>query len=183
MIVILESRLYVCLFSFFFLVTPAKWIKANLSPKCLKTSVNVQFTMPVSGQVTGMKLAFVEGYITCNKFDLRCAGKWGCSCCKICNRGQTNKRIDIIITDANRNRIFPGNRYPSRHGIWYSLPHQTNEDPNLVFPNLTVPLTVHRNEPLVVWYSSDLLDRGPAWANSSGKVCFDVHVFYSKIAD
>ncbi|XP_031555329.1 uncharacterized protein LOC116292205 [Actinia tenebrosa] len=160
-----------------------RWMKVNLSSICLSTTANVQVVMPASGQVTGMKLAFVSGSITCNKSDPKCAGKWGCSCCKICTRGYTNKRLDIIITNANNNRIFPSNRYPSSHNVWYAIPNQTNEDENLVFPNLTVPLTVKRNEPLVVWYSIHLLDRGPAWSISNGRVCFNVYVFYTKTTD
>ena len=131
--------------------------------------------MSKSGRLKTMKLIHRSGSVHCN--DETGASYWGC----------TNSKYDgtlmTIITDNNKVAVLPAAEDMQRNGnecngrkYFYSL-GTDNKSPELVFRNLSNPLSVSRNQELQIWYGQDWADCSED--NNSGKTCVDVYAWYA----
>ena len=91
-----------------------------------------------------------------------------------------NSDLMIIITNANRVALLPpsedivANGHPvSTMKHVYSVEGTGHLSPELVFRNLSSPLSLLRNQELRIWHSQD-------WVivEKSGAVCVDVYAWY-----
>ncbi|XP_078344738.1 uncharacterized protein LOC144630275 [Oculina patagonica] len=153
------------------------WQKINIEPVCFGARGNQYgaFNITKSGRLRTMKLIYKSGSIKCNpKYS---ASYWGCR--NLASYG--NNGLLTIITNAKKEAVLPpagdlqsgcGNK---RH--YYSLDGTSHTSPELVFRDLSNPLTVSRKEELQIWYGQDWIDCSDD--NNSGKTCVDVYAWYA----
>ena len=67
--------------------------------------------------------------------------------------------------------------YPTQSLNLVSLPWATTESPQLLFDNLSTPLTVETNQEFQIWYSEDLFKWGYG-DNGYEKTCVAVYGLY-----
>ena len=135
------------------------------------------FNMTKSGRLKTMKLVRRSGSVSCNP--LTGASYWGCT------NPKYGDSLMTIITDDNKKNTLPtdedlkafkdGTCANKKH--FYTLDGTSHKSPELVFHNLSNPLSVSRNQKLQIWYGHD-------WKNclendNSGKTCVDVYAWYA----
>ena len=134
------------------------------------------FKVTKTGRVKTMKLVHRNGSIRCNPNYH--ATYWGCSNTLFYPKNS----LMTIITNANRNALLPpaeelkniaacDNR---KH--MYSLEKTSQNSPELVFGNLSSPLSLVRNQELQIWYGQDWIDCSED--GNSGATCVDVYAWY-----
>ena len=89
-----------------------------------------------------------------------------------------------IITNSNREAILPpdlkamgspANDCGQKKHI-YSLEGTEHKSPELLFRNLSSPLSLSRNQELQIWYGQDFVDCSES--GNSGNTCVDVYAWY-----
>ena len=124
-----------------------------------------------------MKLVHKSGAVSCNsKFD---PSYWGCAHPLYGNDG-----LLTIITNASKESLLPpAGDLKARSDCldnkphFYSLSGTTHTSPELVFSDLSNPLSVSRNQELQIWYGQDWIDNSEDI--NSGKTCVDVYAWYA----
>ena len=122
-----------------------------------------------------MKLVRKSGSIKCNEGDD--ASYWGCR-----SRYYGNNSLLTIITNASKKPLLPPTGDLKANGgcnkpHFYRLNGTTHTSPELVFSDLSNPLSVSRNQEFRIWYGQDRID---CWENTnSGKTCVDVYAWYA----
>ena len=124
-----------------------------------------------------MKLIHKSGEVSCNSdYD---TSYWGCKYPAYGNNG-----LLTIITNANKESVFPPvdelknvitDCAYKKH--FYSLDRITHTSPELVFRDLSNPLSVSRNQELQIWYAQDWIDC--LEDDNTGATCVDVYAWYA----
>ena len=156
------------------------WQKINgEEPVCFGAKDNQYgaFNMTKSGRLKTMKLVHRSGLVRCN--EETGASYWGCTW------PSYGDALMTIITDAHKKAVLPsaedlkafdfGRCEYKRH--FYSLSGYHHNSTELVFRNLSNPLSVSRNQELQIWYGQDLKDC--LEYDNSGKTCVDVYAWYA----
>ena len=161
------------------------WQKTNKGSVCFGAKNNSYgaFNMTKTGHVQAMKLVHRNGSIRCNR--KHSATYWGCSKESAC------PKIDLmtIITKASGEALLPldeeskdsQNSQNSAASCGkkrqiYSLERTSQNSSQLVFGNLSSPLSLLRNQELQIWYGQDWIDCSED--NNSGATCVDVYAWY-----
>ena len=136
------------------------------------------FNMTKSGRLKTMKLVHRSGLVRCN--EITGASYWGCTW------PAYGDKLMTIITDANKKAVLPsaedleafdyGECDKKTH--FYRLSGYHHNSTELVFRNLSNPLSVSRNQELQIWYGQDWEDCLEDDGNS-GKICVDVYAWYA----
>lgn len=156
------------------------WQKINTNPVCFGARDNKYgaFHMTKTGRVRTMKLVRRGGSIHCNTADG--GSYWGCTNLYYYARNE----LMTIITNSNRGAILP----PDLKGMGspandcgqkkhiYSLAGTEHKSPELLFRNLSSPLSLSRNQELQIWYGQDFVDCSEG--GNSGTTCVDVYAWY-----
>ena len=132
------------------------------------------FRTSKAGNIITFKLTYRSGYVTCDARKSSFHSKWGC----LWNHLIPNQ-MATLITDKNRNLLLPKSNFLSDYWDckFYSLPWATTESPQLLFDNLSTPLTVETNQEFQIWYSEDLFKWGYG-DNGYEKTCVAVYGLY-----
>ena len=126
---------------------------------CFKAKDNQYgaFNMTKSGRLKTMKLVHRSGSVRCNPSYN--ASYWGCTTPVYDHGG----KLMTIITDANKTAILPPgedleevNNVCGKH--CYSLNGTSNNSRELVFRDLSNPLSASRKQELQIWYGQDWKD-------------------------
>ena len=123
-----------------------------------------------------MKLVHKSGAVSCNPN--YGASNWGCQ-----NPVFGNNSLMTIITNTNKESLLPPaeefktSSACDRKNFFYSLNGTTHTSPELVFSNLSNPLSVSRNQELQIWYGQDWRDCSEN--NNNGTACVDVYAWYA----
>ena len=158
------------------------WQKINgEEPVCFGAKDNQYgaFYMTKSGRLKTMKLVRRSGSVRCTT--VTDASYWGCTSPKY------GDSLMIIITEANKNNTLPtdedlkafkdGTCANEKH--FYTLDGTSHTSAELVFRNLSNPLSVSRKQELQIWYGQDWIDCSES--ENSGKTCVDVYAWYAKV--
>ncbi|KAL9958398.1 hypothetical protein ACROYT_G035404 [Oculina patagonica] len=152
------------------------WQKINTEPVCFGARGNQYgaFNITKSGRLKTIKLVHISGSVQCSPH--YSASYWGCRN----SEAYGNNGLLTIITNANKESVLPpagdlqtgcGNK---KH--FYNLDGTHHTSPELVFADLSIPLSVSRNQELQIWYGQDLIDCTED--NNSGTTCVDVYAWY-----
>ena len=153
------------------------WQKINTDPVCFGARDNNYgaFSITKTGRVKTMKLVHKSGSIRCNPDDPE--SYWGCPFTPYGNTLMT------IIANANKKALLPpSGDFIELHGVCnnklhsYSLEGTGHKSPELVFRNLSSPMSFSRNQQLQIWYGQDWIDCSEH--NNNGKTCVDVYALY-----
>ena len=157
-----------------------RWQKINTEHVCFGARDNQYgaFNITRGGRLKTMKLVRKSGSIKCNKKNN--ASYWGCKHPIYGNNG-----LLTIITNANKEAVFPpiddlkaviskGECHSKK--IVHSLDGITHTSPELVFGDLSNPLSVSRNQELQIWYGQDWVDCSEE--DNRGTTCLDVYAWY-----
>ena len=155
------------------------WQKMNTDPVCFGTrdSQYGAFRIPKSGRVKTIKLIYKSGGVTCSTaYDTT---YWGCR-----HELYVDNGLLTVITNANKETVMPPAEDLMGYGEsscnkkdYYKLDGTTSSSPELVYPDLAIPLSVSRDQELQIWYTQDLIDCTES--NNSGKTCVDVYALYA----
>ena len=165
----------VCLFD---LIISENWQKINAKDVCFGARGNQYgaFNITKTGRLKAMKLVHKSGAIKCNLNDG--ASYWGCR-----NVGSYgNDGLMTIITNANKTCLLPpvedlkAESWCKNKKYFYNLSGTSHNSTELVFRNLSIPLSVSRNQELQIWYGQDWVDCSED--NNSGTTCVDVYAWY-----
>ena len=126
-----------------------------------------------------MKVVRKSGSIHCNP--KHGESYWGCTH----SRFYGDNALMTIITDADGGSLLPpiqdmkalhgyGDECSKKH--FYSLEGTGHKSPELVFRNLSSPLSLTRNQELQIWYGQDW--RACSESKNSGTTCVDVYAWY-----
>ena len=134
------------------------------------------FNITKSGRLRTMKLVHKSGAVNCNpNYD---TSYWGCK-----NPAFGSNGLMTIITNANKESVLPlagelkANGGCDNKKFFYSLSGITHTSSELVFSDLSNPLSVSRNQELQIWYGQDWMDCSEN--NNSGTTCVDVYAWYA----
>ena len=153
------------------------WQKINTEPVCFGARDNKYgaFNMTKSGLLKTMKLVHKSGSIKCNPVDP--ASYWGCS-----SWGYGKNGLMTIITNAEGKVILPSAVELKAHLLsnkkqYYSINGTHHTSPELVYRDLSNPLSLSRDQELQIWYGQDWID----WSeeNNNGTNCVDVYAWYA----
>jgi len=125
-----------------------------------------------------MKVVRKSGSIHCNK--VTSDSYWGCTY----SPSNGDNALMTIITDANGGALLPPIQHmKALHGHgectkkhFYTLEGTGHKLPELVFRNLSSPLSLTRNQEVQIWYGQDW--SGCSESNNSGTTCVDVYAWY-----
>ena len=167
----------IIVFNICFLSILESWQKINgEEPVCYGAKDNQYgaFNMTKSGRLMTMKLVHRSGWVRCNQWFP--ASYWSCT-------SYAGGTLMTIITDNNKVAVLPAGEdmqaLPECGGRkhFYSLDGTDHNSTELVFRNLSNPLTVSRNQELQIWYGQDWMK---CWeADNRGKICVDVYAWYA----
>ena len=120
-----------------------------------------------------MKLVHRSGSVHCNTDD----GDSYSSC----TYSRYANKLMTIVTNANREALLPPTEDletvpPEGVKIIYNLEGTGHKSPELVFRTLSNPLSLSRNQELLIWYGQDWVDHSEC--NNSGQTCVDVFAWY-----
>lgn len=91
-----------------------------------------------------------------------------------------NKQLLTLITFSNRTVLPLAEYYVDKPGVSY-YSYQLNgtgvDSPELVFNNLSPPLSVSVGQEFQVWYAHDLTNSSEI--NNYGATCVDVYAWYA----
>ena len=153
------------------------WQKINTDPVCFggRNSNYGAFSITKTGRVKTMKLVHKSGAIRCNTVTPE--SYWGCT-----YSPAYGKKLMTIITNANKEVLLPPiadleerNACPKKKHF-YSLEGTSHKSPQLVFRDLTSPLSLSRNQQLQIWYGQDWVACGES--DNTGATCVDVFAWY-----
>ena len=151
------------------------WQKVNTDPVCFGSRDETfgAFSITKTGQVRTMKLVHKSGSMHCN--EVYGDSYWGCK-----YDVPSDIKLMTIITNVNKEALQPptedlhGHQNVMKH--FYRLEGTGHKSPELVFRNLSSPLSLSRNQELQIWYGQDLADFSEV--NNSGETCVDVYAWY-----
>ena len=152
------------------------WQKMNTEPVCFGTRDNQYgaLRIPKSGRLKTIKLIYKSGGVQCNEDD---ATYWGCD-----YKDYGDNGLLTVITTANNETVMPPVEDLKSSTVcnrdFWSLNGTTRTSPELVFPDLSVPLSVSRNQELKIWYTQDMYDCSED-NNSGSKTCVDAYAWYA----
>jgi len=152
------------------------WQKVNTDPVCFgaRNDTYGAFSITKTGLVKTMKLVHKSGSIRCNT--VYGDSYWSC------DYPVYAKNLMTIITNANRDALLPytGDLQKRADGECgkhsYSLEGTGHKSRELVFRNLSSPLSLSRNQELQIWYGQDWL--GCFEGDNIGNVCVDIYAWY-----
>ncbi|KAL9956942.1 hypothetical protein ACROYT_G038507 [Oculina patagonica] len=155
------------------------WQKINTEPVCFGARGNQYgaFNITKSGRLKTIKLIHKSGSIKCNPVDS--ASYWGCRY----SGSYGNNGLLTIITNANKEAVLPpagdlkAASQCDNKKHFYSLDGTNHTSSELVFPDLSIPLSVSCNQELQIWYGQDWVDCSED--NNSGTTCVDVYAWYT----
>ena len=164
------------MFSFYVL---ENWQKINTKPVCFGARGDQYgaFNITKSGHLKTMKLVHKSGAVSCiPNYD---TSYWGCR-----SNYYGNNSLLTIITNASKESLLPpagdlrkANGWCFNKPHFYSLSGTTHKSPELVFSDLSNPLSVSRNQELQIWYGQDWMDCSEN--NNYGTTCVDVYAWYA----
>lgn len=132
------------------------------------------FKIPVPGSVITFKLTYLSGSVNCYAPNSDFRSNWGCK-----HPGLTHT-LGTHITDSDRNRLLPNDKYLSELCGYYNLPWATPDSPELIFDNFSAPLHVTTEQEFQVWFNEDLNNCGEE--DNEGKTCAEVYGWYVWLA-
>lgn len=127
-----------------------------------------------------MKLVHKSGSLRCNQIDPDPDSYWGCTFSLYKNSLMTLitnvKREAILPSTEDMEEPFTTGHRNCREKHFYHLDGIDHKTPELVFRNLSNPLSLSRGQELRIWYGQD-------WKNCSengnnGTICVDVFALY-----
>ena len=154
------------------------WQKVKSDPVCFgaRNDTYGAFSITKTGRVKTMKLVHKSGSIRCNT-DYG-DSYWSCD-----NPVSYGNKLATFITNADKEALLPVTgdlQVLSNHVCVakhvYSLEGTGHKSPELVFRNLSSPLSLSRNQELQIWNGQDWVDC--AESDNSGTVCVDVYAWY-----
>ena len=120
-------------------------------------------TMQQSGKILSFKLVHLRGQISCRTVASR-YNKWACD---------EGDDLETVLTNEDNAIVFPQLSHIEKR---YQLPGMRSDSPELIFNNLTVPMSVAPGLEFRVWYTEDLKDISEQ--DNGGKTCMDVYALY-----
>ena len=123
-----------------------------------------KFTFTSNGTVVALKLVYISGFVTCNKYTVPYGSHWAC-------REEGN--IRTVLTNGTNGVIFP-QIFKEKA---YVLPGYLGNSSELVFNILSPPLRVATGDEYRIWYNDDLVDKKED--DNDGITCLDVYARYS----
>ena len=117
------------------------------------------------GDVMTFKLVHLSGAVSCASYDSTRYSYWGC------DKGEI---IGTLITNARNEVVFPSGNAKQQT---YRRPGMRSDSSELVFSELSVPLTVAAGQEFRLWYSEDLRDFSES--DNGGRTCAGVHALYA----
>ena len=126
-----------------------------------------------------MKLVHKSGSLRCNQIDPDPDSYWGCT------HPLYKNSLMTLITNEKGEAIFPSTAdmeeafttgHPCTEKHFYHLDGTDHKTPELVFRNLSNPLSLSRGQELRIWYGQDW--KNCSEKNNSGKTCVDVFALY-----
>ncbi|XP_031567532.1 uncharacterized protein LOC116302390 [Actinia tenebrosa] len=152
-------------------------IKANTAPVCIgaKDDSYGTFFAPVDGKVKTFKLVHISGGIAAYGSSYGGApGNWGTLA-----PADPHPHLELHVTDTQNSRITPPSGYPldmKSSLMRYGVPGFTVMSPDLVFPDISLPLAVSKGKEFRIWEGQDLINSNQD--NNFGQTCADVYVFF-----
>ena len=152
------------------------WIQMTPSAVCFgaKDDAYGSFKIPASGSIINFKLTYLNGSVSCYARDPVYKSNWGCKIFKYSTI--LTHPMGTHITDSNRNRLLPNDKYLGGGCGFYNLPWATPDSPELVFDNFSIPLDVTTGQEFQVWFAEDLNNCGDE--DNSGTTCAEVYGLY-----
>jgi len=111
-----------------------------------------------------MKLVYISGFVTCNRHHVPFGSHWAC---------RKKSKLATVVANAKNQVIFPHN-YQNRT---YNLPGYRGDSTELVFNELSPPLTVAAGDEYRIWFHDDFVDKTED--NNDGHTCADVYAPYT----
>ena len=128
------------------------------------------FYTPLPGKVAAVKLVYLYGYVTCQKYNADNWSFWGCGL-------RMKDLVNVVVTRSNNHMILPPNQFiGSRAGKWCKLPAYDSFSPEIVLSFFSNPLTLSSHTQLRLWYGEDLVNYTEG--DNDGRVCADVYILY-----
>ena len=146
-------------------ILASPWIKLNEDKVCFGAMSNAygNFTIQSNGTLITMKLVYLSGFVTCNKYNFPYGSHWAC---------KKDLHLATIITNANNRVILPHDYQNTSYILEGYHPNSTE----LVFNRLSPPLSVTAGEEYRIWYHEDFQDG--AESDNAGHTCTDVYALY-----
>lgn len=125
-----------------------------------------------------MKLVHKSGSLRCNKEDPDPDSYWGCTYFRYNNSLMTlitNEKGEAILpSTADMEEGFTTGGCNEKH--FFHLEGTDHKTPELVFRNLSNPLSFSRGQELRIWYGQDWTNCSED--NNNGTTCVDVFALY-----
>ena len=127
----------------------------------------------MNGQIFTFKLVHINGSVRCNP---SYQSYWGCS-----HRAYEEKRLTTVITTTAKDALSLADYSKDEAGCnlkyySYQIDGITENSPELVFNNLSPPLSVSVGQEFQIWFGEDLSDCTEH--DNSGRTCADVYAWY-----
>lgn len=125
-----------------------------------------------------MKLVHKSGSLRCNNDDPDPHSYWGCT------YSRYNNSLMTLITNEKGEAILPSTEdmeegFTTGHCTgkhFFHLEATDHKTPELVFRNLSNPLSFSRGQELRIWYGQDWINCSEH--NNNGTTCVDVFALY-----
>ena len=124
------------------------------------------FKSPLNATVKSFQLVHISGGVAWEggaEFE----GAWG---------DHESEKFEIHVTNTKNERIAPPANYPldDVQKLQYSLPGQSYNGSQLIFPDFVPRLLVQKGQVFRIWYGEDLANYDEE--NNSGRTCADVYM-------
>ncbi|KAL9970866.1 hypothetical protein ACROYT_G023318 [Oculina patagonica] len=154
------------------------WKKVNTDLVCFGAEGNRHGTLVIGehGSIYTFKLVHKTGSLTCGE-DSAPKSHWGCV-----HPFFGDKQLLTVITYPNKTALpiaeyTRDNRNCGAFYYSYNIDGMDPNSPELVFNNLSPPLSVSIGQMFHIWYGEDLLDCTEF--DNSGETCADVYAWYT----
>ena len=139
-------------------------------PVCFGASADSfgRFVAPIAGDLLTFKLIHQSGSVECTA---GWSSRWGCTHPTVL----PDRQLGTVITNSQGVRLLPKDDYflegsPDCNKLYYSLPGQTADSPELLFDNFSTPLHVSVGDEFQIWFGEDLYKCGHV-DNGPGRTC------------
>ena len=123
-----------------------------------------------------MKLVYIEGSVRCAP-NPEYNSRWGC----YHHPDNSKHPLNVLVTDADNNVVYPPEKYVRNTGMWYYLPFvDARHSKEIVFTDYANPFYLAKSTPIRIWYGEDLMRYNNG--DNVGRVCVDVwaHLMWMK---
>ena len=165
------------LFAFYLIYTGNKskpvaaWAKINHFPVCFHARGQKPGTFHYLGDgrlVGAMKLVYQRGFVRCARKRVH-NSRWGCY-----HHAESLKHpLNVLVTDADNNVVYPSEKYIQNTGMWYYLPFTDAKfSKELVFTDYANPFYLANHTHIRIWYGEDMMQYKNC--DNFGRVCVEV---------